>query len=50
MMSAQLVHIEDYRPLPTDPVDLWLDAWFQFWRGVLVLTTVPLALFIRKTP
>ena len=26
---------------------LYLDAWFQIWRGVAMMMAIPLALFIR---
>ena len=46
-MTAQLVHLEDYRPKPVGVSSLWLNAVFHIWLGLAVAAVVPLAMVTR---
>ena len=46
-MTADLVRIADYRPVPPGIAGLYLNAWLHIWRGVAMMMAIPLALFIR---
>ena len=47
-MTAPLVYLDDYRPLVPGVADLWLNAVFHIWRGLAVLSVIPLVMFIRR--
>ena len=46
-MTAPLVYLDDYRPLVPGVADLWLNAVFHIWKGLAMLSVIPLAIYKR---
>ena len=46
-MTAQLVHLDDYRPPAVGVADLYFNAWLRVMQGLVLLAAIPLAMFIR---
>ena len=46
-MTAQLVHLADYRPPVPGVASLYLNAWVRIWTGMFMLAAIPLAMLIR---
>ena len=46
-MTADFYRLDDYRPFVPGVASLYLNAMFHIWKGLAMLSVIPLAILIR---